>query len=210
MAKKLVYGVGIDDLDYKKREREVINGKGVTLWVCPYYSKWRDMIRRCYSKRELLRNPVYEGCTVCDEWLVFSKFKCWMESFNWQGLEIDKDLIGDGKTYSPNNCIWIPHKINTFITDRKNSKDSSFLGAVFQKDCGKWRSQCQNPFEEYDSYKARGYIGLFHTPEEAHEAWRKKKHEYACQLADSEYVTDPRVAEALRERFSYENWYNTK
>lgn len=60
--------------------------------------------------------------------------------------------------------------------------------------------QCGNPFTG-----ERGYLGLFSTPEEAHEAWRKRKHELAQLVADTE--SDMRVVEALKKRYSPEEWY---
>ena len=66
-----------------------------------------------------------------------------------------------------------------------------------------YEATCQDPFKRFPRY-----IGYFSSPEEAHEAWRQKKHRYACELADSDYVQDERVADALRKRFSYDIWYN--
>lgn len=98
MVRELVYGVGVDDLDYPKKKL-LPNGK---YSFCPYYQRWRGMIRRCYSKAQLGKNPNYEGCTVCDEWLTFSNFKSWMEKQDWEGKELDKDLLVRGnKVYSP-------------------------------------------------------------------------------------------------------------
>ena len=51
----------------------------------------------------------------------------------------------------------------------------------------------------------REHLGYFSTPEEAHEAWRKRKDDLAQRVADEE--SDPRVVEALRKRYSPEEWY---
>ena len=48
-------------------------------------------------------------------------------------------------------------------------------------------------------------LGLFSTPGEAHEAWRKRKHEIAQLVAATE--SDPRIVEALKKRYSFEERY---
>ena len=59
---KLVCGVGVNNADYvvqineswyedgKQRQRGV--------WVCPFYSKWRSMLIRCYSSRNMKLTPL--------------------------------------------------------------------------------------------------------------------------------------------------------
>ena len=49
------------------------------------------------------------------------------------------------------------------------------------------------------------HLGYFLTPEDAHEAWRKRKHELAQLVAAKE--SDPRIVEALKKRYSFEEWY---
>ena len=56
----------------------------------------------------------------------------------------------------------------------------------------------------------RGEVIMIYTHESVKEAWRQRKHKYACELAESEYVTDERVAKALHERYSFDNWYSEK
>jgi hypothetical protein len=49
------------------------------------------------------------------------------------------------------------------------------------------------------------HLGYFSTPEDAHESWRKRKHELAQLVAARE--SDPRVVAALKKRYSVEEWY---
>ena len=51
------------------------------------------------------------------------------------------------------------------------------------------------------------HLGYFSNPEEAHEAWRKRKHELAQLVAATE--SDMRVVEALKKRYSFEEWYKS-
>lgn len=193
MGNILLYNFGVDGLPYRKKIRE----KGKVIWYCPFFSKWREMVRRCYSEKQLEKNPSYEEVIICEEWRYFSKFRSWMETQDWEGKDLDKDLLGDGKSYSPDNCVFISHALNTFIGDRRVANEVNGLVGVTE-DNGKYRAQCGNPFGK-TPYERRGYIGLFNLDSEAHLAWKVKKHEYACRLADLQ--DDPRVAEALRNRY---------
>lgn len=194
---KIIYGKGIVDLHYPKKIRRGSRGDSKTLWVCPYFERWRGLIRRCYSPQHLNRNPTYLGCEVCEDWLVFSRFKDWMQTQDWEGKELDKDLLIPNNTlYSPNTCLWVSHDVNIFICGRKN--DNNTVGTVLDKTTGLYRAQCSNPFGK-TGYERRGYIGLFPTQELAHVAWRAKKREYACKLAEMQ--EDKRVADALVQRY---------
>ena len=133
MKKCLVYGVGINDADYRVQENKCYTnnlGKRATevLWRCPYYDRWYGMIRRCYSERELSRFPTYKGCSVCEEWLTFSNFKSWMEQQDWEGKHLDKDLlIYKNKVYSSETCVFVDYKVNLFIIKGSTSKSNLFV-----------------------------------------------------------------------------------
>lgn len=71
---RLLCGVGINDADYDVTLHDAETGKKI-IWSCPYWEKWRSMIKRCYSKNYSIRNPTYKGCSVCKEWHLFSNFK---------------------------------------------------------------------------------------------------------------------------------------
>ena len=192
-SRKLVYNVGINDADYNVYE--YINGK-IVRW-CPYYDTWKGMLRRCYSEKYQSKKPTYKGCSVCDEWLTFSNFKNWMETQDYKGKHLDKDLLKVGnRVYSPSLCVFVHHKINTFTTDRGNARGDYMLGVNWHEGVNQFLSRCCNPLTG-----KREYLGLFLTEIEAHLAWKKQKHEFACQLAESEYCNDPRLAEALRTRY---------
>jgi hypothetical protein len=52
---KLVYGVGVNDLGYRVHVREYITENGgkrirKTVFLCKYYTVWKSMLERCYSK----------------------------------------------------------------------------------------------------------------------------------------------------------------
>jgi len=100
--RKLVCGVGINDADYRVRVQKELpkssSGKRnrETVFMCPFYKVWENMINRCYNPRHLVKRPTYIDCTVCEEWKIFSNFKAWMETQNYIDRQLDKDLIVKG------------------------------------------------------------------------------------------------------------------
>ena len=193
---KLLFGVGLNDLDYEvyTSKIKIIEGFPHKIKVvCPYYRVWVGMLERCYSKKEQDRKPKYKGTTVQKEWLRASVFKAWMEQQDWKGKQLDKDLLsGNTKHYSSNTAIFISQALNKFMVHGSGS--GSFLLGVTK--AGKsFQASCKNLFT-----KNKENLGTYPTELEAHKAWQAKKHEYACQLADMQ--EDERVAKALRERYA--------
>ena len=115
-----LFGVGVNDSDYVTFK--IINKK--TYWRCPFYSKWQGMLTRCYSPKHQKRYPSYIGCSVCPEWLYFSKFRLWMSTQKWEGMELDKDLLVKGnRVYGPDTCCFIPQAINSLFGSGKKKKN---------------------------------------------------------------------------------------
>ena len=203
---KLVYGVGVNDLGYRVHVREELPKNGgrrvrKPVFICKYYEVWKDMLQRCYSNKFLESYPTYIGTSVCSEWLSATAFKKWMEKQDWQGKCLDKDIIAPGsKLYSPDTCAFVLEATNLFVIARDACRGEYPVGVYLYKRTGKYRAQCRNPFTGKQEY-----LDLFSTPEEAHEAWRKRKHELAQLVAATE--SDPRVVEVLRKRYSLEEWY---
>lgn len=188
----LVCGVGVNDADYVVEKRK--NNKRI--WICPFYKTWQNLINRCYNRSKLTSRPTYKLCKVCDEWLTFSNFKDWMEKQDWEGKELDKDLLASGnKVYSPDYCVFITGDVNNFLLDSGNTRGEYLIGVCWHKLICKFTASCRNPFT-----KKQEFLGYFDDELVAHEAWRKTKHKYACQLADLQ--SDSRVVKALRERFN--------
>ena len=187
---RLVHGVGINDADYPTQP--MINGKQV---ICPYYVAWKAMLDRCYSGKCQQRQPTYKECSVCPDWIYFMNFRKWMQKQDWWGKQLDKDLLIEGnKVYSPTTCVFVDQTTNKFTNDHRRCRGDYPLGVCFHKHNGKFTARCCNPFS-----KKREGLGYFHCPNEAHLAWKKRKHQLACELADLQ--TDPRVADALRRRY---------
>jgi len=112
---------------------------------------------------------------------------------SWVGLQLDKDIIGNGKLYSPDTCVFVSPQVNSFI------KSSGYRGiclrGVTRLPGGRFRADGVN--ESGD----RVYLGVFATNEDAHLAWAKDKAATANMLAAKQ--SDLRVAGGLR-RFAVE------
>ena len=203
---KLVCGVGVNDLGYRVQINEEVTkdgGKRIqkSVFRCKYYEAWRNMLERCYSKKYLESYPSYIGTSVCSEWLYATAFKKWMEEQDWNGKCLDKDIIVPGsKLYSPKTCAFVLQATNKFVTARDASRGEYPVGVCLYKPTGKYIASCKNPFTGKQEH-----LGYFSTPEEAHEAWRKRKYALAQLVAATE--SDPRVVEALKKRYSFEEWY---
>lgn len=198
MAKKgrLVQGVGVNDSGYPVYRTSVIGGKTKILWTCPFYRTWLDMINRCYNPRVHVRQPAYAGCSVDPAWHSFSDFRAWMAGQDWEGNQLDKDILIQGnKFYSPETCVFVSAQINSFFIDMRSVRGEWPAGVCWDSGAGKLTARCSNPFKGKHEY-----LGLFIHENDAHEAWRQRKHEHACRYAEQQ--TDPRIAQALRTRYA--------
>lgn len=185
---RLIYGIGVNDADYPVQPK--VNGKQTK---CKYYRVWHHMMERCYSQKLQQRFPTYIGCTVCEEWLKFSQFKAWMETQDWVGKDLDKDLLmKENKIYSPATCVFIDRKINLFLTECTASRGEYKIGVKWEKSAAKFRALCCDNGKQI-------HLGLFVDEAAAHLAWKSYKHKVACKLADDQ--SDFRVANALRSRY---------
>ena len=183
----LIYGYGVNDSDYNVKT--IVDGK---IKYCPYFSVWRDMIKRGYSTKYKSKYPTYNDCSVCTEWKSFTSFKLWMEKQDWEGNDLDKDILFEGnKTYSPDRCVFVTHETNSFMV---NCSNSSTAGVFESK--GKYVARVRIGNGE------RLTIGTYHTIEQAHCAYALKKRELAVEL--SKRQSDTRVAKALLTMFNGE------
>lgn len=187
---KLLYGVGINDEESVSSPS--INGVQIK---CKIYTAWYDMLRRCYSTSYHKKYPKYIGCSVCPEWFKFSSFKAWaLAEKKTEKCQLDKDLLIKGnKVYSPDTCCWIGQDLNKFLTVDQVGKTNNLPTGVSYK--GKrLQATCNNPFT-----KKLEHLGYYDSVEEAHLAWKIRKHEHALTYINT--VVDPRIKDAILRWF---------
>ncbi len=82
----------------------------------PLYSIWVSMKQRCYNPNDTAYdNYGGRGVRVCAEWVDdFQLFYNWAIANGWEhGLQIDKDIKGNGLLYSPDTCCFVTPKVNS-------------------------------------------------------------------------------------------------
>jgi len=179
----LVRRVGMNDAHYCAKP--IIDGVKL---ICPAYQAWEHMLERSYSAKYHAKRQTYSGVTVCEEWRPFSSFRSWWLANQVDGWQIDKDLVGDGKLYSPDTCIFVPAWLNSFTTDSGASRGEWPIGVCYQKGRGRFQALCRNP-----ASKKQEHLGYFGTPYEAHLAWRTRKLELALELKPKMDEIDIRI-----------------
>ncbi len=193
---KLVYGVGINDLRNDPNyscTRPSINGKEQR---CPIYRTWAHLLERCYSERRHKRQPHYRGCTMCEEWKTFSNFMAWMKNQNYEGKQLDKDILIPGnKVYSPETCIFVTQSLNCLLTNAEASRGDLPIGVSATANKNRTKG-----FEaKMTQYGKTVFLGYFHTPEEAHEVYKKERSKYILKIAENLTEDDTSDVERTRE-----------
>lgn len=176
--RKPVAGVGINDAEYKTMYR----GEDKEWCRCPYYTAWVHMLHRCYSEKCHKARPTYIGCTVSEEWKIFSNFKRWMKAQSWEGNTLDKDLrVKGNKIYSSETCIFISVHLNT-IFGNKPKRSSGLPRGVYYNEGNKDRKY----FSKMNKYGKEVYLGAYKTKSETEKAYRDEKLKYIIEVAQSE------------------------
>ena len=183
--RKLYLGVGIRDFTYPVSRRD-----GVNKVRCPYYIKWKSMMDRGYSTSWKTKHKSYVGVSVCIEWHSFMKFRAWMITQDWQGKELDKDILyPDNKIYSPDKCMFVTKKINTLLLDSFSSRGNLPVGVSFDKGSKKYRARVN-----YNGHTKN--IGNFKTVAEAQTAYVIEKVKIITEAISK--TDDERIRKGLK------------
>lgn len=210
MRRKLIYGVGVNDAPYATEPDKTVNGRTINSRKCPYFVLWKAMLRRCYAS-SVNDNPTYVGCTVDERWHSFMSFRTWMESQKQHTLwleesdspvnerkikfQLDKDLLGNGKLYSPDTCVLIPSTLNSVLSHQKDSTKNLPLGVSWVESRLKYRAYIMIE----NKYKSLGY---YDNATLAHLAWQNAKCSNILRLLveyEKQPYSDERVVIQFRE-----------
>lgn len=168
-----VCGVGFSDLDYNVHRKYTDSDGRVVVKVCPYYSRWRSMITRCYGGRA----SAYDDVFVCEEWLYASNFVNWMKGQYWEGLELDKDILAPGnKEYSPETARFVPDYLNSLLVTSKAKRGRWPLGVYHYPKTVGMTGTLSKPFQaKLWVANKRKYLGMYSDPCSAHREWQIAK-----------------------------------
>lgn len=182
---KPIHGIAINDASYITQKRS---------GSCPIYRRWRHVLRRVLDPNE----PSFGRSKICDEWLRYSAFESWMRQQQWEGLELDKDILGDGsRIYSPQTCAFVPQYLNQIINCIKPKTEGSCLIGTRKNKRGFFEAKCN-----IGNSKSVG-LGTHVTEPLAHRAWQTEKVrqlEIAVHRYAGETLFRSDVAEALMNR----------
>lgn len=141
---------------------------------------YSNMKTRCYNQNYLNKNPAYNGCMVCDEWLDNRQsFFEWVDHNYYtcgaEQMDLDKDILLKGnKIYSPETCIFAPHSINTYF-------ETLTRKPVYLPELKKWKASMSLQGKTVT-------IGYFDTEEEAKQEYIR--HKEASLLAKADLYKD--------------------
>lgn len=96
------------------------------------YHTWYEMKRRCEGKSTNCKYYVGKGIRYCREWEDFDEFANWAISNGYESnLEIDRiDGCGD---YTPQNCRWVTHKMNSRNRKARSNNKTGIAGVSTRK-----------------------------------------------------------------------------
>lgn len=183
--RRLIFGVGINDADYQVRPKPSNGKKQVS---CPFYRRWAVIVKRCYSSDYQSKNTFYTGWTMCDEWLLFSTFKTWMEAQPWKGGDMNSTIIDPkNKIYSPRFCRFVPRQVQQML--KTKYKSGSKMPTCVTRSGKRFSSRLNIDGQVR-------LLGTFRTIELASNAYKEEKAKVILEAASKQ--SDPSVASGLR------------
>ena len=176
---KSVYGVGFVGI-----------GKYGILTYHKIYTTWKSMLQRCYDSKFQEKNLTYKDVTVCEEWYDFQNFTEWFMENSTRGFALDKDILQKGnKIYSSKTCCFVPSCINNLFVTNGNNRGEYPIGVNSSK----------NKFKAELKINSKNiHLGVFDTPKEAFQAYKRAKEKHIKDMADKwrDKIT-PKVYEAM-------------
>ena len=173
--RKKICGVAFNDVGYQVQP--LINGRQLK---CPFYEKWKGMIRRCYETSPPRKNNRYFDCVVSEEWKYLSVFRAWMIKQDWEDRELDKDILIPGnKLYSKDTCIFISHKINSLLLASNRSRGDLPIGVTLKKSNGWYSARARHNNKTV-------FLGDYKDVETASLSYRNFKSSHIIKIAQQQ------------------------
>lgn len=166
--------------------------------MCPIYLIWVTMKDRCTNLKL---------STMCPEWQSYDVWRDWAEvqvgyssvCASGRLYELDKDLIGDRRHYSPETCCFLPRAINAFLSVRRIHGGRLPIGVTMMPDgrCSPYRARINGKL-----------LGYFKTAEEARARYTLCKNQQAKDLAEKYRSTISEPAYLKLISYQVEKYYD--
>lgn len=177
-----VFGRGINDFRHAVQKQV---GPVKINWIP--YNMWKNMLKRAYYEKYHKVKPTYLEVEVSEEWFSLNNFLAWLlpQTYHGDDIQLDKEIIGRGKFYGPQDCILVPSSANIFITTSKGGNGCTKTGA-YKVSRNKFASAI---------YKngTLVHLGRFLSEEEAHQCWLSAKIEIANSKKKEWDAVDSRI-----------------
>lgn len=139
------------------------------------YSKWANMMQRCYDEETHKLKPYYASCTAEIEWHNFSNYREWHKE-NAMGnikVDLDKDILIRGNTvYGSDTCTLVSHFTNT-VFETTRGIDTNI---AYNNTTGKYDVTMSVLGKRID-------VGSFDSEEEARQGFIDYKQDYIRNVA---------------------------
>ena len=151
------------------------------------YKYWCSMMERGYSYDFKNKHKNYINVYVCEEWHNFQNFAEWFYKnyyeVNEERMHLDKDILCKGnKIYSPENCVFVPQRINNLFVKMNNPLDRNGIIGTIDLDNGKCGWQCSY-IDKNGKYKRA--TGTCNTKIEAFQCYKSFKEKVIKDVIDS-------------------------
>lgn len=138
------------------------------------YSKWANMMQRCYDPNTHKLKPYYAQCTVDIEWHNFSNYREWHKenAMDDRKVDLDKDILISGNTvYGSETCTLVTHFANTIFETTRGMESN----IVKNNDTGKYDVSMT-------ILGTKKEVGSFDTEEEAKQGFIAYKQDISGSL----------------------------
>lgn len=137
--------------------------------------RWGSIERRV---KNTAQRPTYFGTS--NDFSDFQEFTEWSVSeVGYNSKEVsgrmwamDKDILGNGKSYSSETCIFVPQKVNNFLTLRTKERGEHPLGVHYIERGGKFYYCASVNMGKGGESRISD---VFYTEQEAHRFWQSNK-----------------------------------
>ena len=103
-----------------------------------------------------------------------------MKSQDWEGKELDKDILVQGnKVYSPVTCIFVTKEVNCLFNKKEKSRGDCPIGVSFHKRDRVYLASCSVGGKYH-------YIGSFSSSIDASNAYKSFKYKLISTIANKQ------------------------